>query len=113
MTSYDEETIARALRRLPAVPAGWVRAAQELPAAQRELDGIVERAERDAAYRAAILADLEKALSATGVEPRQSAVEHLRRRLQAWRNQVGAQMAVPNPDYDPKRAGERPAPKRG
>lgn len=83
MTAYDEERIAGLLRRLPPAPAGWVSAARELPFAQRELDSLVERAERDAAYRAAVLADLEAALDAVGVEPRPAVVRHLRRRLQA------------------------------
>jgi hypothetical protein len=83
MTATPEETIAAALRRLTPAPAGWVRAAQELPAARQDLDGIVERAERDAAYRAAILADLQAALASTGVEPSPVVIEHLRRRLQA------------------------------
>ena len=83
MTTFDEQHIGEALRRLRPVPTGWVQAAQELPAARREIDGIVERAERDAVYRAAILADLEDALASTGVEPTPSAVEHLRRRLEA------------------------------
>ena len=30
-------------------------------------------------------------------------------RLRTWREEVGAQAAVPNPDYDPSRAGQRPA----
>ncbi len=36
----------------------------------------------------------------------------LRKRLSAWRTEVGAQMPVSNPDYDPKRERERPATKR-
>ncbi len=83
MTAYDEERIAALLRRLAPAPDAWVRAAQELPFAQRELDALVERAERDAAYRVALLADLEAALDAVGVEPRPVVVRHLRRRLQA------------------------------
>jgi hypothetical protein len=83
VTTLDEERIAALLRLLPPAPTGWVRAAQELPAARAELDGIVERARDDAAYRAAILADLEAALAATGIEPSAVVVEHLRRRLQA------------------------------
>jgi hypothetical protein len=83
MTTPDEERIGTLLRRLPPAPDGWVRAAQELPHARRELDTIVERAERDAAYRAAVLADLEAALAAAGVEPRPTVVVHLRRRLGA------------------------------
>ena len=83
MTTYDEERIAELLRLLPPVPRGWVQAAQELPLARSELDGMVERARRDAEYRAALLADLESAVSAAGVLPRADVVEHLRRRLQA------------------------------
>ena len=83
MTTIDEERIAVLLRLLPPAPEGWVRAAQELPAVRGWLDSIVERAERDAAYRAAILADLESALASAGVEPSASVVEHLRRRLRA------------------------------
>ncbi len=82
MTRYDEERIAGLLRALPAVPQGWVQAAQELPFARRELDSIVERAARDAAYRAAVVADLEAALRAAGVEPSTPVVAHLRRRLE-------------------------------
>jgi hypothetical protein len=81
MTAYDEERIARLLALLPPAPEGWAEAAQLLPRARVELDGIVERAERDAAYRAAVLADLSAALEAASVEPRPAVVDHLRRRL--------------------------------
>ena len=33
----------------------------------------------------------------------------LRARIQSWRTKVGAQLAVPNPAYDPKRERERPS----
>jgi hypothetical protein len=79
----DVEQIARLLRRLPAAPEGWVEAADRLPFVRRELDTIVERAERDAAYRAQLTADLEAALRSAGVEPRPDVVDHLRRRLEA------------------------------
>jgi hypothetical protein len=79
----DEEQIAQLLRRLPPAPQAWVEAAHELPFAQRELDTIVERAERDAAFRAQLTADLEAALRSAGVDPRPDVVEHLRRRLEA------------------------------
>ncbi len=79
----DEEQIARLLRRLPAAPAAWVEAATRLPSVGSELDTIVERAERDAAYRAQLTADLEAALRSAGVEPEPDVVEHLRRRLEA------------------------------
>ena len=35
----------------------------------------------------------------------------LRRKLKAWRESVGAQMPLPNPDYDPARASRQPSPK--
>ena len=45
MNAYDEERIGRLLRLLPPAPEGWVRAAQELPAARAMLDELVARAE--------------------------------------------------------------------
>ena len=57
MTSYDELRLARLLRALPPPPEGWVRAAQELPLLRRMLDDIVARAEADAEYRKALIAD--------------------------------------------------------
>jgi hypothetical protein len=81
MTGYDEERLAELLRVLRPVPEGWVRAAQELPQARAGLDALVERAEQDASFREALVADLEQALRAAGVEPRRSLVDHLRKRL--------------------------------
>jgi len=83
MIYTDEERLAELLRALPPTPTGWVRAAQELPRVRRELDVIVERAEADARFRTELLADLERALADTGVEPRPQIVEELRRRLEA------------------------------
>ena len=81
MSTYDEERLARLIGMLPPAPDGWVQAAQELPSARRGLDLLVARAEADAAFRAAVLADLESALQAEGVEPQPRVVEKLRRRL--------------------------------
>ena len=81
MTTYNEERLGELLRMLPPAPAGWVAAAQELPLARIQLDALVERAEADAAYRASVVADLELALRAVGVEPRPAVVDHLRKRL--------------------------------
>jgi len=81
MTSYDEERLAELLALLPPAPRAWVQAAQELPLARQQVDGLVARAEADAAFRAQVLADLEAALDAAGVEPRPVVIESLRRRL--------------------------------
>jgi hypothetical protein len=81
MSAYDEEQLARLIGLLPPAPEAWVRAAQELPAARRGLDELVARAEEDAAFRAKVLADLESALQAEGVEPEPHVVEELRRLL--------------------------------
>ena len=81
MTAYDEERLGELLRLLPPAPAGWVRAAQELPQVRAGLDALVEHAEQDAAFRHALVADLEAALRAAGVEPLPAVVEHLRTRL--------------------------------
>jgi hypothetical protein len=78
---YDEERLAELLRRLPAAPDAWVRAAQELPSARAALDTLVARAEADAAERARIVSDLEAALAAEGVEPTSPLLAELRERL--------------------------------
>ena len=81
MTAYDEQRLAELLRLLPAPPESWVRAAQELPAARRSLDTIVERAVADAEYRRSVIADLERALAAEGIEPDTALVALLRELL--------------------------------
>ena len=78
MTAMDEERLARLITALPPAPEPWVRAAQELPQAKAELDEIVARAERDAEFRAQLVADLEAALAADGYEP-SPALVHLAR----------------------------------
>ncbi|MGB2875624.1 MAG: hypothetical protein WBB76_09155 [Gaiellaceae bacterium] len=81
MNDYDIERLSRLIGMLPPAPMGWVRAAQELPRARLELDGIVARAEADAEYRRALIADLEGALRAEGVEPTWPLLDELRRRV--------------------------------
>jgi hypothetical protein len=81
MTTYNDERLGELLRLLPPAPTGWVTAAQELPMARVKLDALVERAEADAAFQASVVADLETAIRATGVEPSPVVVEHLRKRL--------------------------------
>jgi hypothetical protein len=58
-----------------------VEAAQELPKARRTLDEIVIRAEADAAFRAALIGDLEAALAAEGYERTPYLLASLRRHL--------------------------------
>jgi hypothetical protein len=79
--SNHEERLGELLRLLPEVPEGWARAAQELPTARAALDTLVARAEVDAAERERIVADLEAALVAEGVEPTSPLLAHLRERL--------------------------------
>ena len=83
MAGYDDTRIAELLRLLPPPPAGWVRAAEELPLARVELAAIVAHAEADAAFRARVVADLESALEAEGIDPTPSVVAALRVRLDA------------------------------
>jgi hypothetical protein len=78
---YDEERLGVLLRLLRPAPRGWVRAAQELPGARRTFDEIVARAEADLAFRNALIADLEQALSAEGYEPDRRTVDEIRERL--------------------------------
>jgi hypothetical protein len=81
MSRYDHEQLARLIGMLPPAPQGWVQAAQELPGAKRGLDQLVARAQADADFRATVVADLERALEAEGVEPQPRVVEQLRRLL--------------------------------
>jgi hypothetical protein len=82
MNETNEERLAELLRVLPPAPESWVRAAQELPLARRALDEIVARAEADARFREALLADLEATLAAEGYEPPPAVVDALRQRLE-------------------------------
>ena len=78
---YDEARLAELLRALPPAPESWVRAAQELPRARRELDDIVARAEADAEFRQALIEDLEAALRLEGYEPEVIPLDELRKHL--------------------------------
>jgi hypothetical protein len=82
MNGYDEERIGRLLRLLPPAPEGWVRAAQELPAARAACDDLIARAEQDAAFRRQLEADLEQAIAEAGYEPSPFVVSRLRRLLE-------------------------------
>ncbi len=75
---YDEERLGELLSLLPPAPAGWVQAAQELPAARLGLDEIVERARVDAEFRVLLVADLEAALAEAGFEPTDELLEAVR-----------------------------------
>ena len=82
MTRFSyEERLGVLLRLLRPAPAGWVRAAQEMPGARRTFDEIVTRAEADLAFRAALVADLEQALAAEGYEPDRRVLDEIRDRL--------------------------------
>jgi hypothetical protein len=83
MNAHDHGALARLIAALPPAPQGWVSAAQELPAARRGIDGIVERALADAAYRERVVADLESALADAGVEPTPPLLEELRERFRS------------------------------
>ena len=80
---YDEERLAALLKMLPPAPEGWVKAAQELPQARMEIDEIAQRAEADAEFRAAAIADLEVALEQAGYDVDPSLLPELRERLSA------------------------------
>jgi hypothetical protein len=83
VNAFHEERIALFLRLLRPAPVGWVQAAQELPGARRTMDEIVARAEADAAFQAALVADLEAALAQEGFEPSRPLLDELRKRYLA------------------------------
>ena len=62
--AWTEERLGELLRLLRPAPAGWVEAAAQLPRLRAVFDDLVARAETDAAFRAALVADLEAALDA-------------------------------------------------
>jgi hypothetical protein len=80
-STWNEERLGALLRLLRPAPRGWVEAAAELPRLRAVLDGLVERAEVDAAFRATVIADLEAALAREGVEPTPRLVRELQLRL--------------------------------
>ncbi|MGH3110165.1 MAG: hypothetical protein ACRDQT_04505 [Gaiellaceae bacterium] len=77
----EEERLGALLRVLRPAPQGWVEAAKELPGARSALDDLVERAESDLEFRAAVLTDLEVALEQAGIEPDRRTVSWLEERL--------------------------------
>jgi hypothetical protein len=79
--ALPEERLGQLLRIVPPAPAGWVRAAQELPGVRGSLDEIVARVEADLEFRAALISDLETALGQAGYEPGERLLEAVRRRL--------------------------------
>jgi len=81
MTHLTEEELAELIAALPPAPTAWVEAAIELPRARATIDELVVQAIADRQRREAMLADLEAALRAAGVEPRPYLVEGLRARL--------------------------------
>ena len=81
MTDREIERLAELLRALPPAPAAWTRAAQELPSARRGLDDVVARAEADADFRRALVADLESALADEGYELDEPQLQVLRERF--------------------------------
>jgi hypothetical protein len=81
VSDHDIERLAKLLRALPPAPAAWMQAAQELPLTLRELDDIVTRAETDAQFRQALVADLESALAAAGYVSDPALLHALRDRL--------------------------------
>ena len=80
----DIERLATLLSALPPAPQGWVGAAQLLPRMRRQLDGLLARAEADAAVRARLEADLESMLAESGITPTARIVDEVRERMRAF-----------------------------
>jgi hypothetical protein len=81
MSAFNEDRLAELIGALPPAPQGWVQAAQELPLARTEIAEIVARAEADAEFREALIADLEATLAQEGYEPERPLLDALRRRF--------------------------------
>jgi hypothetical protein len=81
MSAFNEDRLAELIGALPPAPQAWVQAAQELPLARTEIAEIVARAEADAEFRQALIADLDATLAQEGYEPERPLLEALRRRF--------------------------------
>jgi hypothetical protein len=81
VTTYDHEQLAQLLAALPPVPMGLVAAAQELPRVRQSLDDLLARAEVDAELRRLLVADLESALSESGIRPTPRILDEVRTRM--------------------------------
>ena len=79
--AWNEERLGELLRLLTPAPEGWVDAAAQLPRLRAVLDDLVNRAESDAAFREALVADLEATLAREGVEPTERTLSEFRARL--------------------------------
>ena len=77
----DEREIGRLLRLLPAAPAEWTQAAQELPFLGAELTDILERARGDGPFREGLHADAGATLRDHGYDLSPSVLAHLMRLL--------------------------------
>lgn len=77
----DEREIGRMLRLLPAAPAEWTQAAQELPFLGAELTDILERARGDGGFREGLRADAGATLREHGYDLSPSVFAHLMRLL--------------------------------
>ena len=81
MSAFNEDRLADLIAALPPAPEAWVLAAQELPFARSQFDGIVAKAEADAEFRQALIADLEATLAREGYEPKRPLLDALRKRF--------------------------------
>lgn len=77
----EEHETGRLLRLLPAAPAEWTQAAQELPFLSAELAGILERARGDGGFRDGLRTDAGATLKQHGYDLSPSVVAHLMRIL--------------------------------
>ena len=77
----DNLEMGRLLRLLPAAPAGWTQAAQELPFLSAELVDILERARGDGGFRDGLRTDAGATLRDQGYDFSPSVVAHLMKLL--------------------------------
>jgi hypothetical protein len=83
MNELSEERLGELIASLPPAPNGWVEAAVALPAARTALDHLVAQATEDRAQRQALMANLEDAVRAAGVDPTRPVLDGIRARLNA------------------------------
>ena len=78
---HDETELGELLSLLKPAPAAWVEAAKELPRIEGGLQQILALAETDAAFRQALIEDLEGAIERAGFSADPELVRGVRQRL--------------------------------
>lgn len=93
MSRHTDKELADLLGALAPAPEAWVEAAKMLPRIQAGADEVVERAERDPAFRRSAIALTSKALAEARAESQRRTLQGLLARLEALDDGNGPESA--------------------